>query len=107
MDFIKEHPEGILLAVFVQPRAARTQIAGVHGSALKIKLTAPPVDNAANKMCVQYLAKRLGLPKSALEIVSGHTSRSKQLLVRPKAGTDPAPELKRLKAKIEALADGK
>jgi uncharacterized protein (TIGR00251 family) len=103
----KDHPEGVILAVTVQPRASRNQIAGVHGNALKIKLTAPPVDNAANKMCVQYLAKCLGLPKSAVEIVSGHTSRSKKLLIRPKAGTDRASEQTRLKGKIQALADGK
>jgi uncharacterized protein (TIGR00251 family) len=107
MDIIKNHPEGILLAVTVQPRASCNQIAGIHGNALKIKLTAPPVDNAANKMCVQYLAKCLGLPKSAVEIISGHTSRSKQLLIRPKAGTDKASEQKRLKGKIKALTDGK
>ena len=56
-------------------------ITGLHGDALKIKLKAPPVDGAANKMCIQYLAKCLKVPKSALEIISGHTSRSKLILL--------------------------
>ena len=57
-------------------------IAGQHGDALKIKLTAPPVDDAANKMCVQYIAKCLKIPKSSIKIISGHTSRTKRLLLR-------------------------
>jgi uncharacterized protein YggU (UPF0235/DUF167 family) len=59
-------------------------IAGQHGDALKIKLMAPPVDDAANKMCIQYLAKWLKVPKSSIEIISGHTSRTKRLLLRYK-----------------------
>ena len=107
MKFIKEHSEGILLAVTVQPRASRNQIVGVHDRSLKIKLTAPPVDNAANKMCIQFLAKCLGLPKSSLEIISGQTSRSKRLLIRPASEIDPAAELTRLKKKIKALTGAK
>lgn len=107
MQIIKDHPEGILLSVYVQPRASRNQIAGIHGNALKIRLTAPPVDGEANKMCIQYLAKCLGLPKSEVEIVSGHTSRSKQVLIRPKSGTDPASELTKLRDKAKSLVDGK
>ena len=107
MNFINETAEGINLAVTIQPRAARNQIVGLHDDALKIKLTAPPVDNAANKMCIQYLAKCLGLPKSALEIVSGRTSRNKQLLIRPRSGKDAALELAKCKKKLHALAEGK
>ena len=107
MEFIKDHPEGILLSVTVQPRASRSQVVGVHNNSLKIKLTAPPVEGEANKMCIQYLAKRLGLPKSMVEIVSGHTSRSKQLLVRPKAGTSTASALTELKEKIKVLSEEK
>ena len=59
-------------------------IAGQHGDALKIKLKAPPVDGAANKMCIQYLAKCLKIPKSSIEIISGHSSRTKRLLLRYK-----------------------
>ena len=82
MRFLKETNQGIILKVFVQPRSAKNMIAGQHGDALKIKLTAPPVDGAANKMCIQYLSKFLKIPKSAIEIISGHTSRTKRLLLR-------------------------
>ena len=78
--------DGIVISVLVQPRASKCQVAGVHGGAVKLRLTAPPVEGAANKMCIAFLAKTLGLPKSAVEIVAGHTSRTKQVLVRPAPG---------------------
>jgi uncharacterized protein (TIGR00251 family) len=73
-------------------------IVGLHGDALKLKLTAPPVNNAANKMCIQYLSRQLKIAKSSLEIVSGHTSRLKQILVRT------ADHRKSLLEKIESLS---
>jgi hypothetical protein len=97
MSWITEKPEGVVITIFVQPRASKNMIAGLHGDALKIKLTAPPVDNAANKMCVQFLAKCLDISKSSLEIISGQTSRTKQILVRDANGG------KILKEKIESL----
>lgn len=80
-------------------------IVGLHGDALKIKLKAPPVDGAANKMCIQYLAKCLKKPKSSFEIISGHTSRSKLILVHV-ADQKLAlkSELKQLKRLISSLA---
>ena len=107
MEFIKHHPEGFLLTVNVQPRSSRNQIVGTLNDTLKIKLTAPPVDNAANKMCIQYLAKCLGLPKSAIKIVAGHTGRRKQLLIRRNQEADPAAGLTQLKKKLTGLAGGK
>ena len=90
---IEDHPEGLILSVRVQPKASRNAIQGVHGEALKVSLTAPPVDGAANKACVAFLAKKLGLAKSAIEILSGHTSRNKRLLIRIPRG--PALETRR------------
>lgn len=72
---------GILLHVHVQPKSAANAMAGIYGNALKIRLTAPPVDGAANQMCIKFLSKQLGLPTSALEIVSGHTGRRKQVFI--------------------------
>lgn len=100
---IHENPQGITFKVFIQPKSSKNMIAGLHGDALKIKLTAPPVDGAANKMCVQYLAKCLKVSKSSLEIVSGQTGRAKLILLRFAAGSDPEQELKRLKALILSL----
>lgn len=64
------------------PRSSKNALAGLHDDALKIKITAAPVKGAANKMCIQFLAKSLNLPKSALEIVSGHTGRNKKILIK-------------------------
>ena len=75
---------------------------GIYGDALKIKLTAPPVDNSANKMCIKFLAKRLGIAKSSLEIIKGHNSRSKQILLRSAQINVTDVEHNRLKQLIES-----
>jgi uncharacterized protein (TIGR00251 family) len=103
MKFLQGHGNGIILKVFIQPRSSKNMIAGQHGDALKIKLTAPPVDDAANKMCVQYLAKCLKIPKSSIEIISGHTSRTKRLLLRYKNESDS--EQNRIRSLISSLLD--
>ena len=65
----------------VQPRASGTELAGRHGDALKIRLTAPPVDGAANEALVRFLAERLEVPRSAVRIEVGTTGRSKVVAV--------------------------
>jgi uncharacterized protein (TIGR00251 family) len=68
--------------VRVQPRAARTEVAGPYGGdAIRIRLTAPPVDGAANDALVRFLAERLEVPRSAVRIEGGATSRSKVVAV--------------------------
>jgi uncharacterized protein (TIGR00251 family) len=79
---LTEKKEGLIVKVAVIPRASRNQAAGLKEDALKIKLTAPPVEGAANKACLQFLAKALGLPKSSLAIASGESSRTKRILIR-------------------------
>ncbi|HEB50631.1 MAG TPA: DUF167 domain-containing protein [Desulfobulbus sp.] len=82
MPFLQNRPDGtLLLKLHVQPRASRNRLAGLHGDALKLCLTTPPVDGRANKALVAFLAKLLHLPKSALEIRSGLQGRSKQVLL--------------------------
>jgi uncharacterized protein (TIGR00251 family) len=101
---LTETADGIRFQVVVQPKSSRNLIVGSHGEALKIKLKAPPVDGAANRMLVQFVAKVLRVPKSAVEIVSGHTSRVKQLLVHYPT-TPPSTEDRRaLRRAILALA---
>ncbi|WP_372682638.1 DUF167 domain-containing protein [Desulfosarcina sp.] len=78
---IQEKPDGLIFKIRVQPRSSKNQVAGVYGDALKINLTAPPVDNAANKACGVFLAGLLSVAKSAVTIVSGHTGRNKQVMV--------------------------
>ncbi|PLX79523.1 MAG: YggU family protein [Desulfuromonas sp.] len=79
---LREHPDGVQLALFVQPRASKNRVVGLQGDELKVRLTSPPVDGAANKLCIQFFSKLFKTPKSSLEIVAGETSRHKRLLVR-------------------------
>ena len=67
------------LTVHVQPGARKTEIIGPHGDALKIRLAAPPVDGKANAALIEFIAERLSLPKSAVSLISGQTSRRKLL----------------------------
>ncbi len=69
------------LVVHVVPRAKRTEVAGRHGDALKIKLKAPPVDGAANAELVRFVAEQLGVRLAAVTITSGLTSRRKIVVV--------------------------
>ena len=68
---LRREADGVSFEVAVQPRSSRAAVEGEREGALRVRLTAPPVDGAANKQCVALLAKVLGVPRSALEIVSG------------------------------------
>jgi uncharacterized protein (TIGR00251 family) len=72
---------GVRIAIQVQPRASRTELAGLHGEALKIRLAAPPVDGAANDALIRFLAETLGVPRSAVSISSGLSGRKKNVMV--------------------------
>lgn len=63
------------------PRASRSEIVGEHDGALKVRLAAPPVDNAANEELIILLAKEFGVAKSAVKVMSGHTSKNKQIFM--------------------------
>lgn len=75
--FLRSQPDGLLLAIKVQPRASRNAIGRLHGGELKVAVTAPPVDSAANQAVVEFLAEALGLPRRAVTLVRGQTSRHK------------------------------
>jgi uncharacterized protein (TIGR00251 family) len=79
---IKEFKNGLTFQVQVVPRASRAEIAGIQEGALKIKITALPVDGAANEACLKLLAKALKLKKSQMEILAGAKSRKKIVLVK-------------------------
>jgi len=80
--YIVAHRDGVCLSVKVQPRASRNAIVGALGNELKIKVTAPPVDSAANEAVIELLAERLGCGGNAIELLRGRTSTHKQILVR-------------------------
>lgn len=67
--------------VRVLPKSSKSEIVGESSGALKIKLKSPPVDGAANEELIKLLAKQFGIAKSAIEIIGGHASKSKQILV--------------------------
>jgi uncharacterized protein (TIGR00251 family) len=77
--FLKPIGNGLLLCVRVQPRASRNEIGEALGAELKIKLTAPPVDSAANDALVKFLAGKLDCARNAIQLIRGHTSRHKVL----------------------------
>ena len=72
---------GVRLRLRIQPRASREEIAGVYGDAIRVRLTAPPVDGTANEALVRFLAALLQVSRSAVELVSGRTGRTKLVTV--------------------------
>jgi uncharacterized protein len=75
--FLRAQEDGVLLSVKLQPRASANEIGGVLGAELRVKVTAPPVDAAANDALVRLLAEVLDCPRNRVELVRGHTSRHK------------------------------
>ena len=78
---VREGPDGCTFQVRVQPRSRRDGIVGLHGDALKVRVTAPPTDGRANLAVKKLLAKHLDVAPSDVEIVAGHTSRQKRVHV--------------------------
>ena len=87
--------DGLTLRVRVQPRASRDALSGEREGALVVRLTAPPVEGAANEALARFLGKALGVAPSAVRVVSGLTGRNKVVRV---AGVDPATARERLGA---------
>jgi uncharacterized protein (TIGR00251 family) len=78
---IEQISGGVLIKVYVSPRASSNKVVGEHNDSIKIALTAPPVEGAANKALVEFVAKVLGVPKGNVIIIVGETSRNKTLRV--------------------------
>ena len=81
LPFLATDNNDLILSVYVQPRASKNQICGIQGEDLKIRLTSPPVDGAANKLCREFVADLFKVAKSSVEIISGETSRHKRLRI--------------------------
>ncbi|MHB1421253.1 MAG: DUF167 domain-containing protein [Bacillota bacterium] len=78
---VTQHKGCLEILVKIQPRATKDEVVGTLGEALKLRLTAPPVDGAANASCLSYLAEWLGVPKRAVSIIAGHKSRTKTVRI--------------------------
>jgi uncharacterized protein (TIGR00251 family) len=78
---IEATPSGVRIRLRVQPRAARTEVVGAHGDALRVRLTAAPVEGEANEALVRFLAERLGVARSLVQVVAGRTARTKVVKV--------------------------
>ena len=77
MSWLRQTETKLTLTLYIQPGAKKTEIAGLHDDALKIRLAAPPVDGKANAALIAFLAKWLDHPKSSISLKSGQTSRRK------------------------------
>jgi uncharacterized protein len=97
---VKDTAASLEFKILVVPRSSKNQIVGAHGDALKVKLMAPPVEGAANKMCIEYLAKTFQIPKSSLEIVAGQSGRQKVVAIRFADDSDGRDQYRRVKSLI-------
>src|SRR4051812_28927694 len=73
---------GAILSIYIQPHASSTECVGSHGDAIKIRVTAPPADGAANAELVRFLARQLSIPVTSVQIKSGAGGRHKRVLVK-------------------------
>lgn len=80
--YLQDCEDGVIISVYVQPRASKNEVVGLQGKELKLRLTSPPVEGAANKLCREFLAKLLGVAKGQVSLISGDKSRHKRLLAR-------------------------
>lgn len=88
MIWYREDSAGVILQVRVVPRASRSEIAGVHDGALRIRIAAPPVDGAANRELCRFLSKKLKVPPAAVTLVAGTNSKNKAIRIsNPNATT--------------------
>ena len=86
--FLRVQADGVLLSVKLQPRASANEIGEALGNELRIKVTAPPVDAAANEALLKVLAHQLHCPRNRVDIVRGHTSRHKTVMLYGLAAED-------------------
>ena len=79
---VQDPTGGVVLSVHIQPKASTTECVGIHGDAVKIRVAAPPVDGAANDELIRFLARRLSIPVSSVQIKSGAGGRHKRVVIK-------------------------
>ena len=92
-NFLRAQPDGVLLSVKLQPRASKNEICAPLGDELKIKVTAPPVDAAANQALIELLAEKLDCSRGKVKLIRGQTSRHKTIKLH---GFTPEEALQRI-----------
>jgi uncharacterized protein (TIGR00251 family) len=81
MSWIRADGDAVVLTLHIQPGAKKTEVVGLHGEALKVRLAAPPVDGKANAALIAFIASKVGAGRTAVSLLSGDTSRAKRLRV--------------------------
>lgn len=87
-QFANDAPDGCTVRVRIHPGAKKNVVTGIHDGALKIALTAPPVDGRANEALIAFVAERMRLPRARISLVSGASSRSKLLRITGKSAVE-------------------
>lgn len=77
-----QHKDGYVLTLHIQPNAKKTEIIGIHGDALKVRLQAPPIDGKANEALCTFLAEIFAVKRQSVVLLSGETSRRKRILIK-------------------------
>ena len=80
--FCKETQEGVILSLKISPKSSKSEIAGIEGEELKLRIAAVPEKGEANTEIIRFLSKQLKIPKSQMTMISGETSRHKRVLIR-------------------------
>ncbi len=81
MSWLRTDGDGVILSLHIQPGAKKSEVVGLHDDALKIRLAAPPVDGKANAALIAFIAAKVGVGKTAVDLISGETSRSKRIRI--------------------------
>ena len=81
-EWLLAAPDGVSILVAASPRASRTEVAGIAGGRLRVRVAAPPVEGAANEELVRFLARSLGVPRSAVAVTAGAAGRRKTVVIR-------------------------
>ncbi len=100
---ITKKPGNLCFPLVVVPRSSRNMVVGCHDGALKLKITAPPVEGKANRQCVEFLSKILKLPKASIKIVAGTASKRKTVCITFPEDPDGKAELDRVMALLQTL----
>jgi len=80
-DYCQWQGDDLIIRIYVQPKASKNEFCAVHGDAIKIRVTAAPVDGKANQQLIQFLSKSFKVPKSQVELLNGESSRQKRFCI--------------------------